>query len=213
MDLRTTTDNLFILKHGLRSIQVERRPLRHDPSQFIRKVQLTHPGRLEIPMIFVERLAGLVLLALGAFFLVPSLAIMVEGHLNERLPLAGLIVVDMCVIIPFSIGGCLLCWEGIWTLFDLGRFRFDRATGWITFRRRYTVIQQKRFLQDILAVQCLCNGLHGGSEHSEPALTYEVNLVLDDRKHPRLKVLEGYQETTRTIADQLAKFLGVPLIE
>jgi hypothetical protein len=92
-------------------------------------------------------------------------------------------------------------------------FEFDKNAGWM--RRGWDVagygigMRQMCLLREALLVQLI-----EVSRPSRRARTYQVNLVLDDRRPRRINVSEQINlERTRQTARDLAAFLGIPLLD
>lgn len=99
---------------------------------------------------------------------------------------------------------------GLWTAFDLGRLRFDRVS------RRMTWPRLPGFgpaigLQGVLAVQLTAGGARGRSGSRK---AYQVNLVFEQPRPPRLHLLEdGDLGRARRVGQQLARFLSVRVLD
>ncbi len=87
------------------------------------------------------------------------------------------------------------------------RFQFDSQTGMMTTRRFF--LSRRRPLADIVAVQVVSVGPFNAPGGTSPK-GWQVNLVLDDQRQPRLFVW-CYKGRENVLANsrQLAQFLGV----
>jgi hypothetical protein len=108
-------------------------------------------------------------------------------------------------------------------------FRFDRKTGQMVLERRVGFrkrlrVEQARPLNSIQAVQMLFNGRHSVTEQIGEGerqtssyrefFGYELNLVLDDPKVPRLNLLSLTDwQWVRETGQSIGNFLGIPVID
>jgi hypothetical protein len=90
---------------------------------------------------------------------------------------------------------------------------FDRDAGTVRIRRTVWSATT-RHLSDILAVQLISGGWHKTPRGLGQYLSYQLNLVLNDRDEPRVNLTNHSDgDATRDVASQLAKFLKVPLCD
>jgi hypothetical protein len=93
----------------------------------------------------------------------------------------------------------------LWVAFDLGRVRFDLLSGRMTWPRLLG-FRSPVCLQDVLAVQL--------AYVAGPRETFQVNLVFESPRPPRLNLLEdGDLDQTRRAGQHLARFLGVRVLD
>jgi hypothetical protein len=112
-----------------------------------------------------------------------------------------LIAQAMLVFCFLALGGAVA-----WMLLGRSRHEFDRDEG--QWRRRRLTGTSARPLSDILAVQLLDCGSGG----KFPVI--ELNLVVEGQPGPRVNLTcHGRRTVARRHAEQLAAFLGVPLLE
>ena len=87
------------------------------------------------------------------------------------------------------------------------RFEFDAATGQLRTSKLWWKWQ--RPLRDVLALQLI----------DEPrtrriGITYQLNLVLDDERRPRVNLTNHTDlEATREVGREVARYLSIPLLE
>jgi hypothetical protein len=104
---------------------------------------------------------------------------------------------------------------GLVLLFAPRRFEFDRNFGQWTTRSFFS--RGSRPLSSIRGVQLICGGWHTAtSSNTSPSSgryrTYQLNLILDDPRRPRINLTNhGDVPWTLEAAGQIADFLGVPL--
>lgn len=108
-------------------------------------------------------------------------------------------------------GGVAFVVSALYILSDRRAVRFDRSTG------RMTIVgvlgSQDLALDEVEAVQLVSGGIQRRDESGDYE-TYQVNAVLSDRSRRRVNVLEFHRERlTRTVASELATFLGVPFLD
>jgi len=124
-------------------------------------------------------------------------------------------LVQSAAWLPFVLFGPLLLLRGLKPLF-LYRDRFDRQTGLLTLG--WFGLKGTHSLAKVLAVQLVPGGLvdkglapfrRGGER-----VSYQMNLVIADTYQDRLNLTDDSDlEWTRQAGQQLADFLGVPVID
>ncbi len=103
-------------------------------------------------------------------------------------------------------GGSIFLVIGVGLWFLPRRFEFDREAGRMRVSRS---ARNERPLRDVLAVQLIEQ-----PRGRKIGTTYQINLVLDDIRRPRVNLSNHTDlEATRTDGADLANFLGVPLLD
>ena len=105
-------------------------------------------------------------------------------------------------------GGVAFVVSALYILSDRRAVRFDRSMGRMTI---VGVLGSQD--HEVEAVQLVSGGIQRRDESGDYE-TYQVNAVLSDRSRRRVNVLEFHRERlTRTVASELATFLGVPFLD
>jgi len=184
------------LNVGSRTIRVERTPLLAAKSSFRTQSLQWASGKVLVLRPSVgSRAFALAFL----FFGVPLTFAAVANAAVGQEPF-GLVLVGAFVGLIFVTIGTLQ-----WVL-PL-RFEFDAAAGQLRLSRPGR--RWQRPLRDVLAVQLI----------EEPrsrriGITYQLNLVLDDERQPRVNLSNHTdREATREVARELTQYLSVPLLE
>jgi hypothetical protein len=143
---------------------------------------------------FVAGLAGLAVFGTAAAL--PQIRARLIPLLGDQLPTWFL-----ALLACFS-----LFWLLLWRfdiLFGGRRVRFDTSTGRMTWGPIWS--RQSRALSAIAAVQLL---------KRDQVNLYQMNVVLDDENTPRIQVANAEDQAwAQNAGEQLAYFLGVPLVD
>ena len=143
---------------------------------------------------FIAGVAGLTVFGTAAAFpqIRPRLIPLLGGQLPTWL---------LALLACFS-----LLWLLLWRfdiLFGGRRVRFDTSAGRMTWGPIWS--RQSRALSAIVAVQLLKN---------YQVNLYQMNLVLDDGNTPRIQVANAEDQAwAQDVGEQMAGFLGVPLVD
>jgi excisionase family DNA binding protein len=149
---------------------------------------------LRMLFFFVAGLAGLTVFGTAAAF--PETRIRLIPFLGGQSPTWLLVLLAF-----FS-----LLWLLLWRfdmLFGGRRVRFDTSAGRMTWGPIWS--RQNRALSAIVAVQLL---------KRDQVNLYQMNVVLDDENTPRIQVANAQDQAwAQNAGEQLAYFLGVPLVD
>lgn len=192
------------LKVGSRKVHVETTPLPVGGSNFRDKTLVRPRERvLVLKPSRGMRLVAVLFLLLGAVPLALGTAFLLQRRFE---PVGNWVLLGFGVV--FSVSGLLL-------LLLPRRLEFDLDRGQLTQRR--CGFARRRPLTDVLAVQLINGGWHTSrNPHGGQTsyFTYQLNLVLDDDRQPRLNLTNhtDWDSTWRSASD-LAAFLGVTLMD
>ena len=184
----------YTLKVGSRSILVEPTPLLATKANYrTHSLHWASDQHLVLSPSLVNRGLALAFILVGALLLLTAITIPFAGQ--EAL---GKAVIAACGSPIFLTIG-MLSWPR--------RFAFDAATGQLRTSKLWWKWQ--RPLRDVLAVQLI------EDPGTRPiGTTYQLNLVLDDERRPRVN-LSNYtdQQATREVGREVARHLSIPLLE